>query len=695
MTGAAFDRVLDALRAAGRPVTMDGPNRARSSCPAHDGDNRTALSVVDTADRVNLHCFTRECDGADVLAALGLSIRDRYHEPRGDTLARYQYPGGFTVTRTMGTDGKGKGFTASPGWAGRPRPLYRGDRVAAAVAAGRPVLLVEGEEDVHAVEAAAPDAVAVSAPHGAASFAQVDPEPLRGATVVAVVDRDAAGDRWAADVRAKLDGVALVVRFVRAASGKDASDHLAAGRTLAELEDYPGPEVGSDFPPEPESLDEPDAPEDAPRARASTWARVDLSETVRGLLAGTLSRPAPTVGAIRGGSALFYPGRVNGLAGESGAGKTWTALHIAAQAIAAGACVLYVDHEDDHIGIVGRLLDLGADPGAVAALFIYTNPTERPAPGDLAALAALVAETRPVLVVVDSTGEGLALHGANPNADEEVAAWFLEVPRRLAAVSYDGQPGPAVLVLDHVTKTDDGGLWPIGSQRKRAAISGAQYMQRTVRPFSKDAAGAAVLVCAKDRHGNYRTGQRVAELNVAPGASGPSITLDAVESGAASSPFRPTGYMERVSVALEAAAPEPLSHRGIEHHVTGKKDVTARAVAALVAEGYVTTTRGPRNATLHTLVKPFRESADRGGTVSTETTPETTVDRPPSLETGTGGQSLTSPRGTVGDGGGRSADDDHPPATGTGRVCADCGVPCAVNRVRCPECLRVLNGGVQ
>ncbi len=248
MTGPAFDRVVAALEAVGRRVTIEGTGRARSSCPAHDGDNRTALSIMDTEDRVNLHCFTRECDGADILAALGLTIRDRYHEPRGDALASYLYPGGFTVTRTMGTDGRGKDFRASKGWAGRPRPLYRGDRIPDAVTAGQPVYLVEGEEDVHAVEAAAPGVVAVSAPHGALNFAQCDPEPLRGAVVVAVVDADDAGARWAADVRATLAGVALAVRFTCAASGKDVADHLAAGRTLAELAPY-APQ---------------DAPEDAP-----------------------------------------------------------------------------------------------------------------------------------------------------------------------------------------------------------------------------------------------------------------------------------------------------------------------------------------------------------------------------------------------------------------------------------------------
>ena len=351
------------------------------------------------------------------------------------------------------------------------------------------------------------------------------------------------------------------------------------------------------------------APVNAPGAAVSTWTRVDLGPTLAGLVAGTLARPAPTVAPVRGGTALFYPGKVNGLAGESGAGKTWTVLHAAAGVLAEGGAVVYIDHEDDAAGIVGRLLDLEADTDAVRARFAYLNPSEKPTAGDLQALAELVAELRPVLVVVDSTGEGLALEGANPNADEEVAAWFLRVPRRLSLVTYDDQPGPAVVVLDHVTKADDGGLWPIGSQRKRAAISGAQYMQRLVKPFDKDTAGHALLVCAKDRHGNYRTGQRVAELHVTPG---PVITLDAVAERDAATAWQPTGYMVKLSAAL-AQASEPLSRNAVLDLVPGRKDTKGQALAALVAGGYVKVTAGPNRANLHHHVKHFTEGTEDPG----------------------------------------------------------------------------------
>lgn len=346
----------------------------------------------------------------------------------------------------------------------------------------------------------------------------------------------------------------------------------------------------------------PAAPAPQPAAATgSSWQPVDLTRVVQGLADGTLQRPAPTVGLLDDGRGLFYPGKVNGLAGESGSGKTWTALLVCRQLLEAGQAVVYIDHEDDSAGVVGRLLALGVAPGTIADLFLYLNPDQRATPADVRQLVSLVEQVRPALVVVDSTGEGLALEGANPNADEEVAAWFLRLPRPLAQVTYDGTPGPAVLLLDHITKADPTGLWPVGSQRKRAAISGAQYMQRPVTAFSQDAAGKAVLVCAKDRHGTYAQGKRVAELQVQPG---PVMTLHAVASEAPHN-WQPTALMERVSLFLEEFS--PASQHAIQQGVTGKKSTVVEATRLLVEQGYVKRSKGARGALEHESIKPYRQ----------------------------------------------------------------------------------------
>lgn len=299
MTGPAFDRLVAALEAHSRQVRTVGPGRVRSSCPAHDGDNLSALSVMDSVDRVNTFCHTGGCDTKAVLESLGLTVRDRYHEPRGDALAVYAYPNGRAVTRKLGTGGDGKDFRQRNGQV--PAVLYR-DPVGA-VAEGRTVYLVEGEEDVHAIEAAGQ--FATSAPQGAGSFGKVDVEPLRGADVVAIVDRDERGDQWAATVRERVGPVAQRLAFAQAAAGKDAADHLTAGHPLDALEPYSAPQDTGD--PEAELIDHL-ALEEYRKLRAREAARARLAAEKAeaaepfdlDTLQAVLDRPAPPAGRVPG-----------------------------------------------------------------------------------------------------------------------------------------------------------------------------------------------------------------------------------------------------------------------------------------------------------------------------------------------------------------------------------------------------------
>ncbi|MFG1839107.1 DUF3987 domain-containing protein [Micromonospora sp. NPDC049175] len=263
----AIDRVLDALRDTTGLVRQSG-GQWQARCPAHE-DRNPSLSVRAIEGSVLLHCHAG-CDTLDVLAALDMTPRDLYDEPSGNELARYQYTDAAgRPTRTVHRL-DGKRFTQSGDK--RVPELYRLPRVVEAVNAGRVVYLVEGEKDVHAVESLGE--VATTAPMGAANFGEVDVSPLRGAQVVAVVDRDAAGQKWAAQVVDRLNGYAGQLRLVEAATGKDAADHIAAGHTLDELRS-----VDVDEPwPTPIRVDEIDRtqlPEGADRYPAPLWAFVD------------------------------------------------------------------------------------------------------------------------------------------------------------------------------------------------------------------------------------------------------------------------------------------------------------------------------------------------------------------------------------------------------------------------------------
>lgn len=71
----ATERVLDRLEA----VKPTGPGRWIARCAAHL-DRSPSLSIRDMGDRVLLHCFA-DCATADVLAAIGLELRDLYDRP--------------------------------------------------------------------------------------------------------------------------------------------------------------------------------------------------------------------------------------------------------------------------------------------------------------------------------------------------------------------------------------------------------------------------------------------------------------------------------------------------------------------------------------------------------------------------------------------------------------------------------------
>lgn len=218
----ALERVVDALRSAGQEPTEPRAGQWRARCPAHGGTSATSLSVHGIAGSVLLHCFA-DCETSDVVAALNLTMADLYDEPRG---AAYKYGDGRVVHRSPD-----KRFRQSGNTSGRPQ-LFRLAAVREAVAAGRPVYVVEGEKDVLALESVG--AVATCAPMGAGRWGKVDDTAVHGGTVVVVADKDAPGRKHAADVTASLAEHADVV-VVEALVGKDAADHVAAGYDVAEL----------------------------------------------------------------------------------------------------------------------------------------------------------------------------------------------------------------------------------------------------------------------------------------------------------------------------------------------------------------------------------------------------------------------------------------------------------------------------
>jgi 5S rRNA maturation endonuclease (ribonuclease M5) len=234
----ALERVVSALEGRGLRTRESGGS-VQAQCPAHE-DGTPSLSLRRTADAVLVHCHGG-CAVDDVLAELEMTKRDLFDEPR--TEYRYQDTGGRltrTVQRLYAADGK-KTFRQQVADKDAPA-LYRLPEVAAAVAAGRTVYVVEGERDVHALEAVGE--VATCNAMGAGKWRPEYARYLRGAQVVIVADRDEPGRRHAAQVAASLDGTAKSVEVVEAAAGKDATDHIAAGYGVEQFTPTQVPPVG-------------------------------------------------------------------------------------------------------------------------------------------------------------------------------------------------------------------------------------------------------------------------------------------------------------------------------------------------------------------------------------------------------------------------------------------------------------------
>ena len=85
----AYQRLIDALQQHGSKV-RGNDTQASAQCPAHD-DHDPSLKVTSAPESVLIHCHVG-CDTNDVLAALGLSLRDLYDEPHARTPHRRARP---------------------------------------------------------------------------------------------------------------------------------------------------------------------------------------------------------------------------------------------------------------------------------------------------------------------------------------------------------------------------------------------------------------------------------------------------------------------------------------------------------------------------------------------------------------------------------------------------------------------------
>jgi len=240
-----LERVRSTLEAAG---SRKGAGQDWQ-CPTHD-DRQASLSVTEGRDaKVIINCHAG-CRTEDVIAALGLSWADLFGEDRkakAEIVATYPYvdadgkllyqavryfPKAFKRRRP---DGKGDWIWTLNDPATKKlavsHVLYQLPAVLAAVEAGQPVYVVEGEKDVHAIERAG--ATATTNIGGAKGPWKPDfSRLLAKPRTIVVADDDQPGHQRAQRITAGIAELGGQVEAVLPAAGKDAADHLAAGHGL-------------------------------------------------------------------------------------------------------------------------------------------------------------------------------------------------------------------------------------------------------------------------------------------------------------------------------------------------------------------------------------------------------------------------------------------------------------------------------
>jgi hypothetical protein len=279
----ALDNVTAALARAGSHQTRANGDW---TCPAHE-DHNPSLSVRQGQDAVVLHCHAG-CDTADVLKAIGLRWRDLHDEPlqsadKPRIVATYPYMDEngellYEVVRYDPKDFRQRRPDGNGGWVWRldgvQRVPYRLPELLAGIAAGHDVYIAEGERDVDALVDAG--VVATCNSGGAGKWTDGHTRHLRGAHHVNVIaDRDEAGYEHARQVADSLRRAGIPHTVVRAPNGKDAAEHLGAGREVDDFELITSEELDRLAVPNMASVGG-----DAEEARPDAWPLLDKAALV-------------------------------------------------------------------------------------------------------------------------------------------------------------------------------------------------------------------------------------------------------------------------------------------------------------------------------------------------------------------------------------------------------------------------------
>jgi hypothetical protein len=303
---------------------------------------------------------------------------------------------------------------------------------------------------------------------------------------------------------------------------------------------------------------------------------------------------------------------------KSGKSISWEVHWV--EMVLAGARVVILDRENgadlyarrlqaiiDHYGR-GRIGE-AAQQQLTANLLYYEFPRLRLDDGEQ--LAALCAGAD--IVVFDSQRMFLTDLGLKENDSDDYAT-FVGI-----AVDPLFRAGIATMILDNT-----GHMEPKRSRgsSSKGDLNEIIFSLEVAELFDLNTMGKVRLEIEDSRFGNRGRW----EMSIGGGHFEPWERVDQLEQDSPAL-FRPTGYMERVSVYLELQS-EPVSRNSVEDAI-GKSRYVRIAMDCLLREGYATEETGPRNARLLLSKQAFREhdlgptsanptSADLGSTPAGE-----------------------------------------------------------------------------
>lgn len=252
-----IDNVLSRLK-----HSKAGKNQWNARCPCRSDDDNPSLRVsVGKQNQVLMKCLRGGGCGVDeICKSIGLDMSDlfppetkvtaRVSKPKLDLKDTYKYfdeSGNLVMEVLRFIDEKGKKTfrqrqpDPSGGWdwstSNLKKPLYRLPQVLEAKQTGQPIYVVEGEKDVHSLEAVGK--VATTNPGGAGAEGQNKwmphhTEALAGGNVIIICDNDHSGYVHARSVNKLLTEAGCNVKVFKPGEYKDVSDLLDAGHTLGE-----------------------------------------------------------------------------------------------------------------------------------------------------------------------------------------------------------------------------------------------------------------------------------------------------------------------------------------------------------------------------------------------------------------------------------------------------------------------------